>query len=636
MGSAVWSIRGLPSMARRGIPAKAWKEAETSAAIEEAAGPENPLPVLVDRAGRIESVSPLEAFVSIRKTAMALTVDVEHSGYPIGHQHYHLRTVQLGNEEVAAVFDPDDPEQAAYIRALLAVAAKLHAHSAAADLAPLEHAGLCRFDAWEKMYDTVIPAKIAATQYNGKEGGLKELAKQLVPSAVSPAAEQARKTYYRAAKWLENVDVDDEPERSGWAQCDYTRATMQVYAASDVLDTAALALVLPPVRQDVLERERAAERITAKLTHVGVPLNRPQVEKMHAHHTELKRQHLEVIQQEYGVENPGSPKQLGERLIELGADLPKTDKGNPSTAGPVMNTLRHESDSTVVSDLAEQVIKWRHSNTALSLLLEPFRQRVLYGDGRVRPTVYTLNADTGRMSMSRENLQQVSREGGIRACIMADPGYLLIAADLSNVEVRVAAGLSGDKNLLRMIDAGIDLHSVIAEQVWGKDFTKGHRYVAKRAVFGRLYGGGFETLAAQVGVSIPVIKEVCQTLDDTAPELAEWSQNLRAEVRAGVTRMETYSGRIIHLPPDFPHKAPNYAIQGSARELLIDGLLRWDQTRWGGGVVLPIHDEILATVPADEADEAVATLAECMRGTFKGVPIDAEPDKPMEVWQDAS
>lgn len=626
-------------MAKRGIAAKAWKEAELSALIEDAAGSDFPLPVLVDRAAYVRSVTPDDAFLAINEHMQAqgeLTVDVEHTGYPLGHQNYKLRTVQLGDDKLAAVFDPDDEQSRVYIRLLLASAPKLYAHSGSADLAPLEYAGLITFDAWHRMYDTVIPAKIASVEYNGEAGGLKELAKQLLPDAVSPGAEEARKRYFKISRWLEQTKTDTEPERSGWAQCDYTRGTMQVYAASDVLDTARLPAILPRVRPDVLERERAAERITAKVTHAGLPLNRPQVETKHAEHTELRDEFAKRITAEFGVENPGSSQQLAARFTEMGATLPVSDKGNPSVAGPVMNNLSHDHAGEEIGELAGLVLRWRHSATALNLLLEPYRQASVYGDGRVRPFIYTLNADTGRMSCSRPNLQQVSRQGGIRACIMADPSYMLVAADLSNVEVRVAAALSGDENLKRMIDAGLNLHKLIAEQVWGPDFTENQKYIVKRGVFGRLYGGGYETLAAQVGVSIPVIKEVCKTLDEMTPQLSEWSKFMRAEVRGGCTRMETYSGRVIHLPPAFPHKAPNYAIQGSARELLIDGLIRWDASEFGGGIVLPIHDEILAMVPAGRADEAAATLAECMKGEFKGIPIDAEADDPMEVWQDAS
>ena len=76
-----------------------------------------------------------------------------------------------------------------------------------------------------------------------------------------------------------------------------------------------------------------------------------------------------------------------------------------------------------------------------------------YGDGRVRPTVYTLGARTGRMSCVRPNCQNVPRSGGVRGCIIADSGHLLISADFAGIELRVAAALSGDTQLARIIAA---------------------------------------------------------------------------------------------------------------------------------------------------------------------------------------
>jgi hypothetical protein len=77
------------------------------------------------------------------------------------------------------------------------------------------------------------------------------------------------------------------------------------------------------------------------------------------------------------------------------------------------------------------------------------------------------------------------------------------------------------------------------------------------------------------------------------PGLANWSHQIRQAVRAGRTQFPAYSGRIIHLSPAYPHKAPNFGIQGSARELLVDALIRWADTRWGTAVLLAVHDEIV-------------------------------------------
>jgi DNA polymerase-1 len=133
-----------------------------------------------------------------------------------------------------------------------------------------------------------------------------------------------------------------------------------------------------------------------------------------------------------------------------------------------------------------------------------------------------------------------------------------------------------------------------------------------------------------------VAASAIDVLDSFTPGLTQWSRQLRELARSGAVAMPTYAGRVIHLVQDFPHKAPNYAIQGTARELLVDALERWARTPWAGGVILPVHDEILAVVPAEQATAATAALVECMTSELYGVAIVAEASKPAFAWQDAT
>src|SRR5262249_7436396 len=159
---------------------------------------------------------------------------------------------------------------------------------------------------------------------------------------------------------------------------------------------------------------------------------------------------------------------------------------------------------------------------------------------------------------------------------------------------------------------GIDIHALIAEQVFGSAWTKADRYMVKRGVFGWAYGGKVETLAAQVGCDIATMAAVVEVLAEIAPVYVQWANGIKAAIRAGSSEFTTYSGRVIHVNKRQPHKGPNYLVQGSARELLVDALLRWDGSPYGRGVVLPVHDEVLAIVRAEDADQATATLVECM------------------------
>lgn len=175
-----------------------------------------------------------------------LSVDVEHSGFPRGHKDYRLRLVQLGNEGSAVVFDPGDPAQAEVIAWALAGAAVLHAHSGLADLVPLEAAGLGGRAMWAKLSDTVVLAKLLDPYLtDSDEAALKPLAKNVLGPeyALSWKCDELKGQIFAAGGWLVETEVTTPAERSGWAQIPVCEAFVR-YAASDVLDCAAVARVL--------------------------------------------------------------------------------------------------------------------------------------------------------------------------------------------------------------------------------------------------------------------------------------------------------------------------------------------------------------------------------------------------------
>lgn len=615
------------------------KEEQRSASIAAAAGELHPLPVVVDRDGHlvpltVDQASAVAAAAVTRSGA--LTVDVETTGYPVGHDDYALRTVQLGDATAAVVLDP--VEHADTIRDLLARAPALHAHSATADLVPLAHAGLIDAESgWQRMHDTVIPAKLADPASTGSDPGLKQLASAVLGDrSVAPVADAGRAALFKAGSWLTDTKVATPLERSGWAQVDPRCATMLRYAASDVLDTAALAAQLPRPAPEVYERERLAQRMTARVTHHGIRLDVAHIAELTAQHTAARAAAADRVRA-FDVDNPGSDAQVGRAATTLGATLPQTPSGRPSVAAGVLEPLR--SAEGPIGDLVRAVLDYRHADTALGLFLKPYRLLCERGDGRARPTVYTLGADTGRMTSTRPNIQQLPREGGMRACLTADDGQLMIGADFSGVEIRVAAALSQDGALMRMLTDGRDLHAEIAALVWGPFATKADakaaRYRAKPMVFQRIYGGGVPGIARQAGLPIGTAQAVVDALDLLTPRLSAWSKAISDGVQRGQTQFPTYAGRVIHMPHDRSFAAGNYAIQGTARELLVDTLVRWRDTRWGSAVLIPVHDELDVFVPAADAEQATAELVRCMETTLYGVHIAAEPSTPAFAWADS-
>ncbi|HEY1700794.1 MAG TPA: phage/plasmid primase, P4 family [Trebonia sp.] len=217
-----------------------------AAKVAELGGPLVPLPAIVLRDQTILPCTAEQAAAFLSGALDEVSVDVEHTGYPRMHEFYRLRLVQLGNEGGSVVFDPNDEVQAVVIRDVLGRAKILHAHSALADLIPLEHAQLGDKTMWDKMRDTVIAAKLSDPSLcDSDEVGLKALARKLLGEdyAVSWRCDERRKEIFAAGAWIENCEVTTAVERSGWAMIPLCEAFIR-YAASDIFDCAAIARVL--------------------------------------------------------------------------------------------------------------------------------------------------------------------------------------------------------------------------------------------------------------------------------------------------------------------------------------------------------------------------------------------------------
>ena len=342
-------------------------------------------PAVVDREGHAVPLD-LEQARAVVTSAIArsgaLTVDVETTGYPLGHRHYALRSVQLGDATAAVVLHP--VEHAELIRELLEAAPILHAHTASADLAPLDHAGLIDAEScWSRMRDTGIYARLERPH---SDGGLKPLARELLEHhATAPAADEARSGLFKAGKWLTDAKHDTPPERSGWAQVETGCTTMLRYAASDVLDPAALAQVFAPLEQhgaEVLARERTAQRMTARVAHRGLRLDEERIRELDVTHLRARAEAAGRVRA-FGVDNPGSDMQVGAAAARLGAELPRTKTGRLSVAEGVLDPLK--ADPGELGAFVTAVLDYRHNDTVLGTFLGPFRALCEHGDGRARP-----------------------------------------------------------------------------------------------------------------------------------------------------------------------------------------------------------------------------------------------------------
>lgn len=586
-----------------------------------------------------------------------VTVDCETTGYPLGHPHYALRTVQVGYRRFALVLDAADPAQRQIAVDALDGAREIVAHSATADISLLALAhGVDPAPWWDKATDTMVLAALTDQHLISEDLGLEKLSARLIKDPCKPTTATARRKLFSENGWLTETRPDTPLARSGWANVPVGDPTMVRYAAADVLDTARLREALGDPQPQVTERERRLHGILARVTERGLRLDPARVAQLVDHHTGLRDASAERLRSTWGITRPSSNASLAEALVGLGADLPRSEKtGKPSVAKDAIDTVARDAASPAGA-LAREILEWRkHEKLLGTYLLTLSAQCAPGGDCRSHPTIHQLGARaTGRMSSSGPNIQNIPRPraddavpGGLRSMFVADPGHLFISADFSSVEVRLAAAVTHDATLAGMVRDGLDLHARVVEMVWGlakpSDPSdpayaqwKALRYGAKASVFGYLYGAGLTRMTAQLGEHGDKAAAVRDALAIITPQLVSWNEELKRQIKSRQARSWWHqSGRASYFDERRPHKGLNTVVQGWGRELLVDAILRWEDMH-PGCMIVPIHDELLIQVPAEHATAWLEDLRACMTFTCgegdATVPIVCEADAPTMRW----
>ena len=247
------------------------------------------------------------------------------------------------------------------------------------------------------------------------------------------------------------------------------------------------------------------------------------------------------------------------------------------------------------------------------------------------PSYRLIGAASGRMACSEPNMQNVPRDPAYRRCIRPAPGRVFVKADYSQIELRIAAQISGDTAMQAAFRAGEDLHTKTARAVLGREPTTNDRQLAKALNFGLLYGMGAERLRtyAHDDYGVPLSEaeaiQFRQRFFQAYPGLRAWH---RAQ-REGEITTHTLAGRPRHGVSQFTEKL-NSPVQGTGADILKGALARlWaDRASVPSAVpVLVVHDEIVIELDAEDAERGVAWIIDHM--TAAGA--EALPDVPIEV-----
>ncbi|MCC7279759.1 MAG: DNA polymerase I, partial [Chromatiaceae bacterium] len=334
--------------------------------------------------------------------------------------------------------------------------------------------------------------------------------------------------------------------------------------------------------------------------------------------------------------NLGSPKQIGDIFFtEQGLPVvEKTPKGAPSTSESVLQQLADAGH-----ELPRIILEHRGLAKLKSTYTDKLPQMVSPVTGRVHTSYHQAVAATGRLSSSDPNLQNIpirSEDGRrIRLAFIADPGCKLVAADYSQIELRIMAHLSGDERLLAAFAAGLDIHSATAAEVWGlapDQVGADQRRSAKAINFGLIYGMSAFGLARQLGIERGEAQAYVDRYFQRYTGVKDFMDRTRLQARRD-KYVETLFGRRLYLP-DIDHSnqgrragsertAINAPLQGTAADIIKRAMIAadgWIQTEQPPvRMIMQVHDELVfeveeAAVPAASeriraAMESAAELA---------------------------
>jgi DNA polymerase-1 len=348
---------------------------------------------------------------------------------------------------------------------------------------------------------------------------------------------------------------------------------------------------------------------------------------------ELEGRMQTVVEQAYasaGQEfNLASPKQLGEILYnKLGLAAPrKTPKGQPSTAEDVLEELAAQG-----YELPTLILEHRGLSKLKSTYTDKLPEQINPRTGRVHTSYHQAVASTGRLSSSDPNLQNIpvrTEEGRrIRQAFIADKGCKLLAADYSQIELRIMAHLSGDKGLLDAFAHGLDVHRATAAEVFGtplNEVTTDQRRAAKAINFGLIYGMSAFGLAKQLGVDRRDAQDYVNLYFARYPGVKQYMDDTREQARAQ-GYVETLFGRRLFLP-DIKSKnaatrqyaertAINAPMQGSAADIIKKAMIAVDAWLRESGLqtkmIMQVHDELVFEVPENELEAVRAKVTELM------------------------
>jgi len=519
-----------------------------------------------------------------------------------------VRLVQFGDSHGGFAISVENEVGRALVRhALTMYRGQLVFHNSAFDIRRLGQIGCDPDYLWPRAINTHTLAHIV------EPGEISFKLKDLAVKYLGPEANEAEKAMKALAK----------AQGLGKEWWKLPLCDLAPYGIKDTVLTSRLYDFYAPQLADsdwaVCARELEAAEAVAQVQWKGFRFDVAGAEKLRARWQEERLADQDWFAQ-FGIVKPGSSRQVSKVLMEQGWQPEKyTPTGEVTLDRVVLKTLGDY-------EVARRHIEWKRRDKWTAAYIDGALNAV-DSQGRVHAGYNPLGARTGRMSCSKPPLQQLPKGGGgeIRSLFIASEGNLIGSVDYSQIEMRLAGHFSQDPDIIQMYEEGIDVYQEMA------DFIGCTRPQAKIASLAAVYGSYGKSIAVALNCPVEEAVRIVDAFWQQFPKLGRWCRAVQNAARGGRVPHSQW-GR--GLRPHLPYAAGNAIIQGTAAEVLKDGLLRLAEANLLQYVVALVHDEVVLDVPEADAVAVTNQVAVVLEDRNFIIPLTAEPEVYGKSWGD--
>ncbi|MHC5760571.1 bifunctional 3'-5' exonuclease/DNA polymerase [Nostoc sp.] len=549
----------------------------------------------------VSNVSTLNSALQGLFQAEILAIDCETTGLDPLTDSIRLIQIAAPNYPVVLIDLPAIPKSdRQLLKKLLCNSAVKIAHNAKFDWQFLTLAGL---QPSSKFFDTQLAYKVLTA-------GLK-----------------TSSSLQNIVKKLLHLQLDKTQQISDW--CKPLKSVQLHYAAVD----AAILLDLYPILLKKLKQAKLLK--IARLEFQCMPV----VAQMELNGMLFDLSRWQILGAKLEAEKTDALRQLKQLRIASSqmSLLPElTDAVNPNSPQQVLAALQaigikiNSTNQSKLVSLAAQypiiqaLLDYRRLSKIIGTFTEKLPQHIHPKTGRIHPNYYQLGAKSGRFSCRKPPLQNIPRDEAARSCFIAAPGYKIIKADYSQIELRIMARLSGDTKMCQVYRQGADLHRLTASLVTGKyinEVTEEDRRLAKAINFGLIFGMGAAKLQiyAQVKYGVAMTLEQAKAFSkrffEAYPGIARWHENIKRKYIQGIKESRTLANRRrrwVNKPR--LSELFNHPVQGLNADINKLAMVKLSNplAKFRTKLICVRHDEIVLECPETEVDQVSHILHSCM------------------------